>query len=274
MNTHDAPLGGADYDRFAPFYDLEFADFDDDLTLYRAFAAHSGGPILELGCGSGRALVPLACDGYAVTGVDLSPAMLALARDFAAREGVADRVTLREDDIRALGTLGGATRFGLAFSAINSFLHLETQEDQIAALVAVARHLRPSGLFIADLFPPHPDILAEYDGRLIHAATYRDPQTGERIDKFSASALDSAEQRIETTFFYERTRNDGTVVRVAAPFTFRYLGRYELQLLLARVGFTDIAFYGSYDLGPFTAASERMIVVAARNYPDGSTSNP
>jgi SAM-dependent methyltransferase len=263
MNSDTAPMTGADYDRFAPFYDLEFADFADDLPLYRAFAAHTGGPILELGCGSGRALVPLARDGYAVTGVDLSPAMLALARAFVEREGAGELVTLHEDDIRTLATLGDA-QFGLVFSAINSFLHLETQEDQLATLAAVSRHMRPGGVFIADLFPPHPDILAEYDGRLIHAGTYRDSASGERIDKFSASALDSAEQRIETTFFYDRLRADGSVARTAASFALRYLARYECQLLLVRAGFSDITFYGSYDLEPFTAASERMIAVAAR----------
>jgi len=267
MNTADGALTSADYDRFAPFYDLEFADFADDLPLLRAFAEHSDGAILELGCGSGRALVPLAEDGYAVTGVDLSPAMLALARAAAARAGVADRVTLVEDDIRALAHLGDA-RFGLAFSAINSFLHLETQADQLAALGAITRHLRPGGLLVLDLFPPHPDILNEYDGRMLHAGAYQDARTGERIDKFSTSTLDSAEQRIETIFFYDRLRADGTTERTAAPFTFRYLGRYELQLLLERVGFGEIAFYGSYDLDPFTAASDRMIAVAT--WPEGA----
>lgn len=261
MNSADGALTGADYDRFAPFYDLEFADFADDLPLLRAFAEHSGGPILELGCGSGRALVPLAADGYAVTGVDLSPAMLALARAAVERAGVGASVTLIEDDMRTLGQLGAA-HFGMVFSAINSFLHLETQADQLAALAAVARHLRPGGLLVLDLFPPHPDILNEYDGRLIHAGTYRDPQTGERIDKLATSTLDSAEQRIDTVFFYDRLRSDGTVERTAAPFAFRYLGRYELQLLLERVGFGDVNFYGSYDLDPFTAASDRMIAVA------------
>lgn len=261
MNTDIAPLTGADYDRFAPFYDLEFAAYDDDLPLYRAFATHTGGPLLELGCGSGRVLVPLAEDGYAMTGVDLSPAMLALAGEAATRAAVAERVALVEDDIRTLGKLG-TTRFALAFSAINSFLHLETQGDQLAALRAVAQHLQPGGLFIADLFPPHPDLLIEYDGRLIHVGTYRDPHTDERIDKFSTSMLARADQRIDTTFFYDRLRADGTTQRVAATFALRYIGRYELELLLDRAGFTDITIYGSYDLEPFTDASERMIAVA------------
>jgi SAM-dependent methyltransferase len=263
MNTATLPPDGDDYDRFAPFYDLEFAEFDDDWPLYRAFADHSGGPILELGCGTGRLVVPLAEAGYDVVGVDRSPAMLGLARAAVERAGVRARVTLVEDDMRTLDTLG-QRRFRLAFCAINSFLHLGSQEEQLAALGAIFARLDPGGVLLLDLFPPHPDILDEYDGRLIHAGTYHDPATGERIDKLSTTVLDSAEQRMDTTFFYDRLRADGRVERVAAPFTFRYVGRYELQLLLERVGYTAVAFYGSYDLEPFTAASDRMIAVAVR----------
>lgn len=256
-------LTAIDFDRFAPFYDLEFGSFADDLPLYRAFAAHTGHPILELGCGTGRVLLPLAAEGYRVTGVDLSPAMLAVAQAAVEEQGVAGRVALLEGDIRSLAGLPDG-QFALAFSAINSFLHLETQEDQLAALGAIARCLRPGGLFIADLFPPHPDVLVEYDGRLVHAGTFRDEESGERIDKFSASMLDQAEQRIDTTFFYDRQRADGTVVRSTASFILRYAGRHEFALLLERAGFGDITFYGSYDLDAFTSASERMIAVATR----------
>jgi SAM-dependent methyltransferase len=257
------PPDGDDYDRFAPFYDLEFADFDDDWPLYRAFADHGGGPILELGCGTGRLVVPLAEAGYEVVGVDRSPAMLARARAAVERAGVRAHATVIEDDMRTLGMVGQRL-FSLAFCAINSFLHLGSQAEQLASLGAIFARLTPGGVLLLDLFPPHPDILDEYDGRLIHAGTYRDPATGERIDKLSTTVLDSAEQRMDTTFFYDRLRADGRVERVAAPFTFRYVGRYELQLLLERVGYTDVAFYGSYDLEPFTAASDRMIAVAVR----------
>ena len=67
-----------------------------------------------------------------------------------------------------------------------------------------------------------------------------------------------------TTFFYDRVRADGAVQRTATPFVLRYTGRFELQLLLERAGFTGVTFYGSYDLEPFTAASERMIAIATR----------
>ena len=254
---------GAEFDRFAPFYDLEFGRFADDLPLYRGFAARTGGPVLDLGCGTGRVTVPLAADGLAVTGVDLSEAMLARARGAVRHAGLDDRVTLLREDIRSLVDLGAA-RFALAFSAINSFLHLEGRADQFAALRAVASRLLPGGLLVLDLFPPFPEVLADFDQRLVHAAVYHDPRSGERIDKFSVSAHDPAGQRIETTFFYERLRADGRVERVAAPFVLRYIGRFELELLLERAGFTDIRLYGSYDLEPFDAGSERMIAVATR----------
>lgn len=263
MDNATLPSVAHAFDRFAPFYDLEFGDFTDDLALYQGFAQRGTGPVLELGCGTGRVVLSLARAGFVVTGVDLSPALLALARDTVAAAGLTARVTLVRDDIRRLDALG-EVRFALAFSAINSFLHLETGEDQAAALAAVWRRLQPGGVFVADLFPPHPHTLLDYDSRLVHAATFHDPATRERIDKFVSSTLDPAEQRIDTVFFYDRLRANGTVERTAAPFTLRYIGRFEVELLLLRAGFVDLRLYGSYDLDPFTAESERMIVVATR----------
>src|SRR5260370_41347447 len=70
-----------DYGLIAPFYDVEHARFDEDIDLYMNFAELRGGPLLELACGSGRLLLPLAQAGYEVTGVDTSASMLALARN-------------------------------------------------------------------------------------------------------------------------------------------------------------------------------------------------
>lgn len=252
-----------DFDPFARYYDLEFASYTADVDLFEQFARRAGPRLLELGCGTGRVLVPLCQRGLAVTGVDVSGAMLDVARRKAGDAGVLDRARLVHGDIRDLSELGDE-HFDLAFSAINSFLHLETLEDQRAALRAVARVLRRDGLFVADLFATDPATLAAYDGRLVHDAVLRDPATGERIDKFTSSIVDYAEQRIETTFYYDRVSQDGALQRTVTPFVLRYLGRFELELLLREAGFTDLRFYGSYDLEPFGADSERMLVTAVR----------
>ena len=102
-----------EYASIAEFYDLEHADFDADIDLYRQLAEVVGDPILELGCGSGRVLLPLAAAGYRVTGLDHSRSMLARARMAASREGLAERVSLVAGEMEdAAAAPGGAARAG------------------------------------------------------------------------------------------------------------------------------------------------------------------
>lgn len=255
----------SDYDLFAEHYDLEFAGFLDDLALYAGFAERTGGPLLELGCGTGRLLLPLATAGYRITGVDLSPAMLARARARTSAAGLTERVTLVQEDMRSLARLG-ETRFRLAFCAINSFLHLPDEAAQRAALTAVGRRLDPGGLLILDVFHPHPDLLADYDGRLVHEAAFVDAEGG-RVDKLASRTLDAAMQTVHTVFLYDRLAADGTLRRTATPFTMRYLHRFELGLLLEATGFALVDLFGNYGLAPFEADSLHMIAVAR---PSGS----
>src|SRR5438876_789349 len=88
-----------DYDLIAPFYDIEHARFDEDVSLYINFAELSGGPLLELACGSGRLLVPLAYEGYELTGVDSSGSMLNLAQHALEQAGVAEQCTLVQENM-------------------------------------------------------------------------------------------------------------------------------------------------------------------------------
>jgi SAM-dependent methyltransferase len=251
----------SEFDTFATYYDLEFATFLDDLPLYAGYAEQAGGALLEVGCGTGRLLLPLARAGHQITGVDLSPAMLACARARLVGGDLASRVTLIEDDMRTLARLGDA-RFRLAFCAINSFLHLPDQAAQRAALSAVHRHLEPGGRLVLDLFHPHPDVLADYDGRLVHEMTLTDSTSGARIDKFASRTLDAATQMVHTSFIYDRLAGDGTVRRTVMPFTMRYIHRFELSLLLEAAGFVLEELLGDYALTPFDADSLHLIAVA------------
>src|SRR5260370_12609341 len=83
-----------DYDLVAPFYDTEHRHFDEDLNLYSNFAELCGSPLLELACGSGRLLVPLAREGYELTGVDTSAIMLKLAQEHLEQAGVASQTQM------------------------------------------------------------------------------------------------------------------------------------------------------------------------------------
>ncbi|HRX05231.1 MAG: methyltransferase domain-containing protein [Anaerolineae bacterium] len=251
----------SDFDRFARFYDLDYDSFQEDVAMYLGFAERTGGPLLELGCGTGRLLLPLAEAGYEVTGVDMSEQMLAIARAKLDAGDLSDQATLLLADMREVQL---EQRYRLAFIAINSFMHLTTMEDQLAALRTWRDALLPGGLLVIDVFNPNPQQLLEADGRVEMQGRWFDPDTGATVMKHFTRTLDDALQLQHVLFIYDEVLPDGTLRRTLAPFQARYLYRFEGELLLDKAGFTPEQVYGSYDLDPFTSESERMIFVARR----------
>lgn len=259
-NWHDP-----DYETIAALYAAEFppAGADDpDTAFLLAFAARTGGPALDLGCGAGRFLVPLAGAGYAVTGVDTSAAMLHAAGAAVEEAGCAASVMLRHDDMRSLATLGDQ-RFALAFCAQNTFLHMPDTAAQQAALRAIAAHLRPGGLLILDLIHPNPELLGAYYGAITHEAAFVSA-AGNRVDRFVSAFYRAATQAVEATWFYDLTAPDRTLTRIVVPFSMRLIGRYEIELLLHGAGFAVEAIYADADLSPLDDGADRMLIVAVR----------
>jgi SAM-dependent methyltransferase len=248
-----------DYDVYARFYDLDFGDTSDDLLMLEQFASRCGSPILELACGTGRVLIPLAQRGYRVTGVDVSPAMLAIARGKVAAAGLADRVTLLEQDMRALEL---EERFSMAFVAVNSFMHLPDTDDQLIALCSIREHLVPGGLLVLDLFQPDLNRLLEPRGQVTLDKMFTDPETGHRVMRYRTQETDLSKQTIHTTYIVDEVDSEGAVRRTLFPFSVRYLYPAELKLLLRHAGFKIEAIYGSYDLDEFDGDSQKMIAVA------------
>lgn len=246
-------------DRIARFFDLEFADYDDDLPVLEAYAARTGGPILELGCGTGRALIPLARAGYDITGVDLSLTMLAIAQAKAKASGAAKRITLLAGDYAEV-ELGGPYRF--AFTVMNTFLHLPDQAAQMRALRHWRQSLAPHGLLLIDILHPDVATLAGLDGRLELASTWNDPDSGHVTMKFLTRTVDLAEQTLHIHHIYDEMKSDGQIQRTVASYALRYLWRFEAELLLEKAGYTLEAVYGDWDMAPFESSSERMILVA------------
>lgn len=251
----------AEFDRFARFYDLDYESLQEDMALYLGFAERAGGPLLELGCGTGRLLLPLARAGFQVVGVDMSPRMLELAQAKVDAAGLSDRVHLHLADMRQVQM---SQQFGMAFIAINSFMHLTTLEDQLLALRAWRSLLLPGGLLIVDVDNPDPRHLLEADGRLDLHGRWFDPSSGATVLKQVSRTLDTARQLQHVLFIYDEVLPDGQLRRTLAPFLARYLYRFEGELLLDKAGYVVEQVYGSYDLDPYTSDSERMIFVARR----------
>jgi ubiquinone/menaquinone biosynthesis C-methylase UbiE len=246
---------------YAQFYDLDYAYFVEDLHLVQQFAARCGSPLLELGCGTGRLLLPLAAAGYQVTGVDLSPEMLEIARRKVQDQGLEGQVSLVQQDMRKLNL---EDRYHMAFAAINTFMSLADTRDQVAALTRIREHLVPGGLLLLDLFNPDLCRLLDAQGQLVLEKVMAEPETGHSLIKFRSQIVDPVEQQIHVTVILDSIDSAGQVQRTLFPYSLRFLYRQELELLLEQTGFQLEALYGSYDLDKFTADSDKMIAVAVR----------
>ena len=248
------------YATLPDLYDLEHADYSDDIPLYLNFAEVVGDPILDLGCGTGRITLPLAKAGWRVTGLDRSSAMLDVARARVATEDSIAEVEFVEADY-GKSDLGRATYYGLVIIGLNGLMHLSTLDEQRTCLTAAHRTLDPRGQLIIDVVNPTPETLQALDRGVVHEGGWTMPD-GRQVDKFSARKVSPTAQTIDTQLWYDIVEPDGVVRRTTSSFTLRYLHQPELALLLELAGFIECQFYGSYELDPFDDSSERLIVTA------------
>ena len=248
------------YSALARYYDLENADFTEDLDYWLELAGEAGDPVLELGCGTGRVLLNLARRGHAVTGLDNSPEMLGRLR--AKLEAASARHLAAPPQIVQAGLedFDLSERFRLALMPFNTFMHLLTQEAQLAALARIRRHLAPGALLALDM--PNPgEAYAAQDQGLTLERTFAD---GDRtVQQFSSVAIDRAAQMAQITWIYDSTDPQGAVQRSIIPLTLRYTFPAEMRLLLERSGLSLAHLYGDYDHSPFADGSPRLLVIAA-----------
>lgn len=222
----------------------------DDVGFLGRLAGEVGGPVLELGCGTGRVAIPLAEAGFEVVGLDLSAPMLAIA-DAKRRSLPSDvrrRVRFVEADMRDFRL---RRRFGLAFAAFRAFQHLLEPADQRAALAAVRRHLRPGGLLVLDVFDPKLRWV-EQDATWEEVDDTRHPLTGRLVRRSAIDRVnDPLVQRSSILFRLEELEDDGSVVREEIEeLVLRWTYRHELWHLLELEGFEPVAEYSDYAGSP------------------------
>ena len=247
-----------DYDLIAPFYDVEHAHFLEDVDLYRDYATLCTGPLLELACGSGRLLLPLAQEGYRLTGVDSSASMLALAKTALEEAGVAEQVTLLQQDICNLRL---PQKFSLAFIALGSFAHLTTRKQQQQALASIRAHIPTGGTLIVDISNADARYMEDLSGQLLVQGTWR-REDGNILTHMVSPASSDTAHLLELTHFYEQHIQGGPLNRTVIT-TYLYLfERSEMELLLEQAGFVVKEVYGDYNLEPALLESKRMIFIA------------
>lgn len=240
----------------ARVYDLLFPGGGPAVDFYRAAAERQGGSVLELGCGTGHKLIPIAADGHPAVGLDLSEEMLERARRRAAEHGVA--VEWLQGDMRDFEL--GRT-FDSVFIAANSLLHLHAAEDLVSCFRSVRRHLAPGGRLVFDVFNPSVRLLAGADGvrRTRESLSFVDPDRGPvRVDV--AETYDAAAQVTRGTWHLS---TDTEPDFLAVPLEIRSIFPQELPLLLSLGGLRLVERRGDWSGGRFDADSHLQLCVCA-----------
>lgn len=247
------------YDHVGPYRDRA------DVSFWVEEARSAGGPVLELGCGTGRILIPSARAGAELVGLDSSPSMLAICRERLAREpeDVRRRVGLVHGDMRSFDL---ERRFALVTIPFRAFQHLLSVEDQLDCLSAVHAHLVGGGRLIVDVFNPSLEALAnrELGKELNEEPEFETPDGRRVVRRHKITAHDRFDQVNRVELIYDVTHPDGHEERLVHGFGMRYLFRYELEHLLARSGFAQEHVYAGYDRAPFGARYPSELVITAR----------
>lgn len=245
----------------AQLYDFQYGA-PGDVEFYVAEAKKAGASVLDLGCGTGRMLVPLLQAGLEATGLDLSADMLAQARQKIAR--------LPEDaQKRARVVKGDMRRFQLdrTFDAVvipfRSFMHLASPDDHRSALATIRDHLAPGGLLALNVVEPILETLVAGTSRLgaayVKGSEFVNPLTFRRVIVSHTQRASLERQTLDEWLVFEEIDDDGKVVaKTYAPRTFRWFNRWELQYLLELSGFRVEGLFGDFARGPWKPGGEQV----------------
>jgi SAM-dependent methyltransferase len=241
----------------ARYYDAAYAvlpSLGPDVAFYRALARDARGPVLELGCGTGRVLLPIAADRVPCTGLDASPEMLEALR----AKRAPGEVRLVSAPMQCFDL--GAARFALIYSAFRAFQHLYTVEDQLACLDCARRHLAPGAWLAFDVFHPGLARIARLEEPEFEELRF--PCEGDEVIRYTTITRDPGQQVQHVCFRYERRRGGAVIGNEHAEFDMRWFFRFEIEHLLARAGFAEISIYGDFDRSGFTTASPSIVALA------------
>ena len=252
--------GWRGWDDYAPFYDWENARTLQrrDVAFWQRLAAAQHGPVLELGCGTGRIAIPVARAGARIIGIDRSEEMLARARVRIKRARLGGRLSLVRGDIRAL-PFSTRTKFSAVLAAYGILQSLTRERDLTSTFESVARVLRRGGLFAIDVVPDLPK-WDEYRDRI--------SLTGRHGRHTTLTLVETVRQdraRRLTTFDQEyraRTGNQRKVHRFSL--TFRTLTVPQLTRRLERAGFCVLSILGDYRGGPWDPRADVWVILAAK----------
>jgi SAM-dependent methyltransferase len=249
----------------AEFNDPVYSKQLRDVKFWLDYAQKAGSRTLELACGTGRVLFPLAQAGITITGLDYSVYMLDICRQKLAQQpqDIQRRVRIIQANMANFQT---GEQYSLVIIPGRSFQILITPAEQESCLHSIAAHLKSHGTLIIDVF--HPDFPRLYDPKYLQefdrtsGVKLADGRTVDVTSRIAAYHKDMQYNEVEEIYYVHH--KDGREERLVQSFPFHYFFRYEMEHLLRLCGFKVIDLFGNFDKSPFTNESPEMIFVAEK----------
>jgi SAM-dependent methyltransferase len=256
------PPASDSYSVTAKHYDGAYAAKQDlvDLPFYLDLAEQTAGPILEVACGTGRVLLPIARKGIEIHGVDNSRPMLKTLEDHLAHEAsdIRQKVTLHEGDMRDF-RLG--EQFPLVIMPFRPMQHMHTVEDQVGALTTAAAHLSDRGILAFDVFYPKFDLIPTKIGEEVLEFEWSPAPGSDEVVRryFKKKSVDKINQIFYFDFIYRTFRGGELILEETEAFRLSYFTYPHLRALFLMAGLEIVAEYGSFAKTPLDNSAEQMI---------------
>ncbi|HEY6370232.1 MAG TPA: class I SAM-dependent methyltransferase [Candidatus Sulfotelmatobacter sp.] len=256
------------YHVIAKYYDGAYAAKQDlvDLPFYLDLAEPSRGPILEIACGTGRVLLPIARKGIEICGVDNSQPMLDVLNQNLAGESqeVRNRITVHRGDMRNFRL---DRKFPLVMIPFRPMQHLFTVEDQIAALKTAAAHLTDAGTLVFDVFYPKFDMIWTNVGEEVPEMEWTPSSDPTKLVRrfFRKDAIDKINQIFSFTFIFRTYQSGDLILEETEAFRLCYYTCPHLRALFLLAGLEPVAEYGSFAKTPMDNTAEQMIFLLRKS---------
>jgi len=255
-------MQGNVFDIIADIYDIS-NPLREDISFWLKMAEEYGGPILELGCGTGRILIPIAEAGYEVVGLDISKKMLNILMEKIDNltDKVKNRIKIKKEDFRDFKI---DKKFSIAFFAYSTLYSAPTQEDQVSAIKCIHSHLKDNGIFISASFNPDIKRISQNDKFITMDFTYQDPNGELLLTRMTQTEYVQLNQTLKSNQIYDIKEKGKPIERYSIELNLRYIFPSEMRLLLHYCGFEIIDEYGDYNLAPLKENSPQMIFIAKK----------
>ena len=255
------------YELSAKYYDDAYAVKPDlvDLPFYVDLAKQIGGPILEMGCGTGRVLLPIARMGIEIHGLDNAPTMLGILRERIQNEPeqVRSKIALHQGDMRQFR---GQKKYALVTIPFRPMQHMYTLEDQVAALKTGAFHLDDNGILALDVFFPKFQLMDVGIGEEMLELEWPARSHPGRIVRryFKKDAVDKIHQVFSVTFIFRTYHNETLVSEETERIKLSYYAYPQLKALFRLAGLEAVEEYGSFSKTPLDNTAKEMIFLLRR----------